>query len=96
MPVGSFPDGDSAYGVADLAGNVWEWTRDWYADDYYEEPTSTLRNPQGPKSGDTHTIRGGSFDNDWVQARTTYRSNKFRPGDTAFDLGFRCVIEESS
>ena len=96
MAVGSFPDGKSAYGVADLAGNVWEWTRDWYADDYYEDPTSTLHNPPGPESGDTHTVRGGSFDNDWVQARTTYRSNKFRPGDTAFDLGFRCIIEESS
>ena len=98
MPVGSFPDGDSAYGVSDMAGNVWEWVRDWYAKDYYQNPDSSLPNPQGPKSGDTglgatHTIRGGSFDNDWVQARSSYRSNKFRPGDTAPDLGFRCVIE---
>ena len=57
--VGSFEQGRSSYGVYDMAGNVWEWVADWYAEDYYE--TSPEKNPQGPKTGEAKALRGGSW-----------------------------------
>jgi formylglycine-generating enzyme required for sulfatase activity len=35
MPVGSYPEGASPYGVLDMAKNVWEWCQDWYDGGYY-------------------------------------------------------------
>lgn len=55
--VGSFEQGKSPYGAYDMAGNVWEWTADWYDEQYYGK--SRERNPKGPSSGQYRVLRGG-------------------------------------
>lgn len=56
-PVGSYPP--NAYGLYDMAGNVWEWTADWYDPHYYAR--SPKENPLGPESGSTKVLRGGAW-----------------------------------
>jgi formylglycine-generating enzyme required for sulfatase activity len=58
-PVRSYPAG--ANGLYDMAGNVWEWTADRYDEAYYAQ--SPAANPEGPESGDSRTLRGGSWVN---------------------------------
>ena len=49
MPVDSYPEGVSGFGVYNMAGNVFEWVADWYDPKYYKE--SLALNPQGPDKG---------------------------------------------
>jgi formylglycine-generating enzyme required for sulfatase activity len=86
-PVGIFPGGDSPGGVADLAGNVWEWTGSIYvpypyrADDGREDPEDAEAR---------RVVRGGSWADDPVLARCAYRYD-FTPGDRSSGLGLRLV-----
>jgi formylglycine-generating enzyme required for sulfatase activity len=89
-PVGSFPEGISWVGALDMAGNVWEWTADWYADGYISGPQT---NPDGPESGEYKVVRGGSWyyvGNLVRSANRTYAALS----DTHNYVGFRCVIAD--
>src|SRR5271155_5858830 len=50
-PVAQYPP--NGYGLYDMAGNVWQWTTDWYRPDYYSQLASAgavTRNPRGPEA----------------------------------------------
>ena len=88
MPVASFPEGVSLYGLYDMAGNAAEWVQDWYNPNYYSE--APLSDPQGPPHGAVKAMRGGSWLKPAISLRTTDRdwgTMDSRPSGT----GFRCA-----
>jgi formylglycine-generating enzyme required for sulfatase activity len=87
-PVGSYASGVSPYGVHDMAGNAWEWVADWYNKDYYQR--SPDRNPKGPDSGERRVLRGGSWNDDPINLRASFRFN-LTPGYRSFNIGCRCA-----
>ncbi len=76
------------FGLYDITGNVWEWTSDFYSDDYYA--SSPAENPKGPERGRFKVIRGGSWHSGAMCVQTYYR-NGLSPSWVDFAVGFRCV-----
>ena len=96
-PVGSYPAGLGPYGALDMAGNVWEWTGDWYDGGYYGQ--SPYANPTGPGGGSLRVARGGSFDDyySWNGQRGLGGRASVRdahPPDTRDDKGVRLVAPQ--
>lgn len=85
-PVGSRPRGASPYGLQDMAGNVSEWTVDFYVDRIGDsvDPVETMVSSE-------RVVRGGSWDLQDVDYFHTAVPNPTSPDQAYADVGFRCV-----
>jgi len=105
-PLAQYPS--NGYGLYDMAGNVWQWTGDWYRPDYYARLVAVggvARNPQGPTSPfdpsepaeKKKVHRGGSFlcTDQYCSRYIVGTRGKGEVSTGTNHLGFRCVKDVS-
>jgi formylglycine-generating enzyme len=103
-PVAQYPP--NGYGLFDMAGNVWQWTNDWYRPDYYRQLVGRVaRNPRGPESSldpsepdqAKKVQRGGSFlcTDQYCSRYIVGTRGKGEISTGTNHLGFRCVTDQA-
>ncbi|MGA7195243.1 MAG: SUMF1/EgtB/PvdO family nonheme iron enzyme [Anaerolineales bacterium] len=94
--VGKYPAGASPYGLLDMAGNVYQWTSDWFDYNYYATLGQLATNPQDPQSpqsdsyGSYKVLRGSSW-RPFIFSTSTTRDADYQMHSTG-TIGFRCVM----
>jgi len=83
--VKEYEKGQSFFGAQDMAGNVYQWCKDWYA-----TGERAVKNPSGPESGKERVIKGGSFIEGAESLRSANR-DRYEPTYSSFLFGFRCA-----
>jgi serine/threonine protein kinase len=85
-PTTKYEKGQSYYGAFDMAGNLYQWCKDWYVTGIERK----ANNPTGPGEGTERVLKGGSYSESMDSLRSPNRISA-DPATSKAIYGFRCV-----